>query len=146
MLNKMNTKVCECCGQEIKDKSFDWSLMPVDTVVEFEYSSGRGLFLRCFSHVTEKGSPMFFCYGRSSCTQKDKLDTWVVPTKIIGFTNNPVRPWLGGKCPVHPRVKVKIWHKGGDTSIDEAGDLVWDWLDYNLDIIAYKIVDQEIPV
>ena len=66
----MNTKACSCCRQEIKE-TFDWSLMPIDTVIEIELADGS-ISLRCLAGTVEHGEkPLFFANGRTSWTAQD---------------------------------------------------------------------------
>jgi len=68
--------------------------------------------------------------------------------KILAFKNNPIRPWLDGECPVHPDVLVNVWFRDGSCTTTPITAADYDWVyaeTYPRDIIAYQIVDQEIP-
>jgi len=143
----MVNKTCPTCGQEMEEK-FDWSLMPIDTIVEVITTDGAPKKLRYVGGVSKKGIPRIYPNGISSLTHlKGELFNIYSPCKILAFKNNPIRPWFGGECPVHPDVLVKVFLKD-DVCIDEvqAGKCRWNNEPYYpTDIYAYQILDQEIP-
>ena len=142
----MKAKICSCCGQEIKE-SFDWSFMPVDTVVEIKINDPAPL--RYFAGVDKVGQPRFYSLGRTSKSARNATyDSCVhLRSDILGFKNNPVLPWFGGECPVYPDVRVKVWLRdtSGESFTDKARVFKWKHEGCRGDIIAYQIVDQEIP-
>ena len=130
------------------NKGFDWSLIPTNTIIKLEFSD-KSTALRHFAKVDEFGNVLVVINGISCYiafgNRNYLFSISNTDIKIKGFKNNQPQPWFGGTCPVHPKVKVKIWLKDGDTLIDKAEDLVWAWVDCSLDTIAYQIIDQEIP-
>ena len=142
----MKTKICSCCGQEIKE-TFDWSLMPVDTVVEMKTDDPASL--RYFAGVNKMGQLEFYASGRTSTSAGNATYAPYVPLRsdILGFKNNPILPWFGGECPVYPDVRVKMWLRdtSGESFTDKARVFKWKHEGCRGDIIAYQIVDQEIP-
>ncbi len=65
---------------------------------------------------------------------------------MSGFDPGRMQPWTGGESPLDPARRVIVEYRDGITSkIRRAGDLRWEHLWINDDIVAFAAVEMGDP-
>ena len=65
---------------------------------------------------------------------------------MSGFDPGEIQAWTGGECPLDPDRRVIVEYRDGITSkIRRAGDLRWEHLQINDDIVAFASVEMGEP-